>query len=296
MGFSGSAKAAPCCARNAATPMLIVGDDRAQFNVGLALANVVAVADEEGIPTFGAPQNSEALQTYRLDGSFLLSDRLQAGASFSLVNHSITADDIKDSTFAMGDTRLHLGYEIMPVWNYSKWKPQGFLFTTLTLPTGRSIHESQKGPSTDVTGNGFYAVSVGMLAVKRVGFLDFFVVPEVHYSFPRVFSGDLDRRLLPGWGGSIGAGFGWSPGGGNLRLGLRVHPRLDQGVTSIYPDRVEQSRGWLSVCDTGFDAAYLLSATDSLMVSYTDQTLLGVATNLNLNRSLSINFQHRLER
>ncbi len=68
LGFSGSAKAAPCCARNAATPMLIVGDDRAQFNVGLALANVVAVADEEGIPTFGAPQNSEALQTYRLDG------------------------------------------------------------------------------------------------------------------------------------------------------------------------------------------------------------------------------------
>ena len=48
--------------------------------------------------------------------------------------------------------------------------------------------------------------------------------------------------------------------------------------------------GVLSVCDTGFDVSYLLSTSDSLMASYTDQTLLGNAMNLNLNRDYCFQF------
>src|SRR4051794_28894893 len=68
---------APCCARNSATPILIVGDDQAQLNLGVALANVVAESGEDGVPAFGSPNNSDVSQTYRMDGAILLSDRLQ---------------------------------------------------------------------------------------------------------------------------------------------------------------------------------------------------------------------------
>jgi len=289
--------AAPCCARNSATPMLIVGDDEAQINVGTALANAVADTAADGIPIFHSPNTSDVSQTFRLDGAVLISDRLQLGTSISVMNHSVSDFGVTDSTFALGDARLSVGYEALPAWSYSEWKPQIFLFSLVTFPTGRSKFESQKPTSSDVTGNGFYAVSVGSLVVKRWALWDMFLVPEIHYAIPRTFqtsSGSLSS--MPGFGGSFGLGVGVSPGGGDLRLGVRVQPRLDQAATTTNAGITSFGAGMLSVCDTGLDASYLFNTTDTLMVSYTDQTLLGVATNLPLTRSLAINFQHRWER
>jgi len=288
---------APCCSRNSAVPILISGDDEAQVNFGSSIAGVVGQVFDDGVPIFGSSLTSEYVRAMRLEGALLVSDRLQLGVGVPLVHYSYTVIGETEASTRMGDIRLSLGYEFMPLWSYSRWKPQGFLFSVVTLPTGRSRYESQTLLSTDVTGNGFFSTSFGALLLKRWTLWDVFFVPEVHYGFPRIFQTTGNSIIVqPGFGGSLGFGVGFSPGGGSFRLGVRLHPRLDQArfVPTMELDVREQ--GWVSNCDTGFDVAYMLGSHDTLSVFYTDQTLLGEARNTVLNRMAGVNYQHRWER
>lgn len=290
---------APCCARNSATPFLIVGNDEAQINMAYSYSGVVAKADPDGVPYFKSEGAVEQIQTTRCDAAFLLSDLWQTGVSVPLIQNTVGTTTQNVSAIGIGDVRVSVGYEFLPAWSYSRWKPQGFLFTLLTVPTGRSPFESNHPRRVDITGNGFFSVGVGGLFIKRWTQWDVFVVPEVHYSLPRTFDHqDLKTEATPGWGGSFGVGAGFSPGGGALRFGFRVHPRYDQGVVSSTLELFSISTFGkpIASCDTGFDVSYLISTHDTAMLSYTDQTLLGVAMNTNLSRSLSVSYQHRWTR
>ncbi len=289
--------ASACCARSSAAPTLILGEDQAQLSFGASVGNVVALADSEGAAIFGGPGKTDKTQTYRLEGALLLSDRYQVGGSFSLVQHQVAQNGSQDHSIGTGDTRMSAAYEFMPLWSYSKWKPQGFIFSVVTLPTGGSVYEAQSPFASDVTGNGFYSISIGSIFVKHWAFFDAFLMPEIHYSFPRTFQTSSNKfQVFPGFGGSIGFGVGVSPGGGNLRMGLRIQPRLDQPRAIPTLDSPFEGSLHVGNCDVGFDLSYLISASDTAMMSYVDQTLLGPAMNSNLTRNFSVNFQHRWER
>ena len=297
--FPTQSRGAACCARNSSTPSLIIGDDWSQFNFGYAYSSAIALAGESGQASYFPAEVQEGIQTYRLDAATLLSDRFQVGASLFLVNHRLTHSYISDSSTGIGDVRLSAGYEALPDWSYSIWKPQIYLFSSATIPTGRSLEQSQKSSYTDVTGNGFFSLSLGSLFIKRWVVWDAFLLSELHYSLPRTFENDAVEfkkfRVEPGWGGSLGVGLGMSPGGGALRLGLRVMPRYEQGKMNVGIDH-KKDIGFIATCDVGADLGYLLTSQDTVMVAFTDQTLLGPSYNSNLNRVLAINFQHRWER
>ncbi|MEO5971567.1 MAG: hypothetical protein ABIQ95_16705 [Bdellovibrionia bacterium] len=295
------ALAAACCGKSSAAPFLMVGDDQMQLSLGLALGNVVAHIADDGVPNFGSSRNSETSQAYKLDMAALLSDRIQGGFSVPIATYAVSRGNLQEASTGLGDVRLSLGYEFLPSWSYSVWRPQGFLFTGLTLPTGRSYDGRRQVMATDVTGTGYFTWTVGALLLKKWTVWDVFLVPETHYSFSRTTQ-DLGGAytLSPGFGGSIGVGFGLSPGSGNLRFGFRLQPKLEQGLEVSTPaaagNLVMSAGAVIATCDTGIDASYMMSSVDSVSVSYTDQTLLGPAMNTSLSRSLGINFQHRWER
>jgi hypothetical protein len=276
---------------------LIVGDDEALVNFGVSLASVAAEPSNSGVPIWMDPSTSEVNRTLRLDGATLVSDRFQMGASLMMISHQIKTTASSDTTTGFGDVRLSAGYEFLPLWTYSPWRPKGFLFSVLTIPTGRSIYESQAPVATDVTGNGFYSLAVGSLLIKRWDIWDIFLIPEIHYSLNRTFQNYGETfQVEPGIGGSVGVGGGFSIWDGDLRLGLRVQPKWDQSrkITSVR--QPANGNSWMSNNDVGLDVTYLLSSNDTVMISYTDQTLLGPASNINLNRVVAVNFQHRWER
>ncbi len=287
---------APCCARSAAAPFLILSDDEAQFNLGFSAVD--SVADVTDKVYFNLPGKSDFTSQVRMDGAILLSDRFQAGASAALVGRSVSSNSKLSSGLGLGDLRLSFGYEVLPSWSYSVWKPQGFLFSVITLPTGRSKYELGNGySSADVSGLGFYSGAFGAIFLKRWNVVDAFFLAEFHYSVPRVFeSGLVSTHVVPGFGASTGLGLGWSPGGGALRVGLRIQPRMDQVPLRQGVPELQNSPSLISNCDTGLDLSYMLGSSETLMLSYTDQTLLGYAVNSNLNRVLALNFQHRWER
>lgn len=289
--------AAPCCARSSAAPFLILGDDELQYSFGFSANRVVAETSNERTTYFLPEELVDQARTLRLDGATLLSDRAQVGISLSGVRRSVRAYSEEHSSFQIGDTRLSFGYEFLTNWNYSPWRPTGYLFSVVTLPTGRSNFDSVLPNFADVSGNGFYSVSMGGIFLKRWNTWDAFFMTEVHYSFPRNFENFTGKfQVIPGLGGSLGGGLGWSPGGGSLRLGMRVQPRVDQPRLIPSRDLSGVRKSWASSCDTGFDLSYLIGSNKTFMVSYTDQTLLGIAQNSNLNRTVGLSFQHRWER
>lgn len=288
----------PCCARNAATPFLITGDDRAQINFGYSSSFIVGKADAYGETFYGAAQNSERLEMLRLDGALLLSDRWQAGVSLPIVRNSLANALASHSVTLPGDSRFNIGYEALTAWSYSDWKPQGFLFSTLTLPSGRSGFQSSAPLRADVTGNGFYSLSFGSLFLKRGSQWDAYLVPEGHYSFPRTFEmAQSNLKVTPGFGGSVGLGVGFSPAGGSLRFGMRIQPRYDQPVMTAQLPNFNQKQGAAIITlDMGMDVGYMLTRQDTLLITYTDQALTGLSMNSNLSRILAFNYQHRWER
>jgi hypothetical protein len=291
---------AACCARSAAAPFLILTDDEAQLSFGVSAVDAVAHVDPEGY--LSSPAGRDFTSQFRADGAVLVSDRWQLGISAALVGRSINPSTNPDFNLGMGDTRLSFGYEVLPSWSYSVWRPQGFLFAVVSLPTGKSKYEkSDHLAGADVTGLGFYSAALGGILLKRWKNFDAFVIGEFHYSLPRTFGvGANSLAVTPGFGVSTGLGLGWSPNAGAFRLGFRLQPRVDQlpqerGVLSA-PSPSGVGPHLIANCDTGFDLSYMLGSSQTLMVSYTDQTLLGHAVNTNLNRVIAFNFQHRWDR
>ncbi len=291
----GLAWGAACCARSAAAPFLILSDDEAQLNVGVSGVDAVAQASDEQV-YFRNPATTDFTSQLRMDAATLVTDRWQVGASVAWVGRSVGLSSNPDFRFGLGDVRLSLGYEVLPNWSYSVWRPQGFLFSVVSFPTGRSKYEKQD-TAAEVTGLGFYSVGFGGIFLKRWNSLDAFVLGEFHYSLPRrIENGLASETVVPGVGASAGLGLGWSPGGGALRVGLRLQPRIDQMPKGQAFSGIQESARWISNCDTGLDLSYMVGNTETIMLSYTDQTLLGYAINTNLNRVLALNFQHRWER
>lgn len=278
-----SAEASSCCARTAASPLIIAGDDQSQFNFGYSLVTIPNLSE-----------HTDLRQIFRIDGSTLLSDRWQTGVSIPIMQHSVMVATEAESSMDFSDLKLNIAYEFLTSWTYSTWKPQGFAFFLITLPTGRSPYESHKPFTSDVTGLGFFSFSFGTFFLKRGLFWDAFITPEIHYSLPRTFQPPFSFEISPGLGGSIGLGIGYSPKAEALRIGVRIQPRLDQ--TPRFSYFKYQPNSFQINSEIGFDFSYLINKSSTIMFSYSDQTLTQWSKFPPLSRTIGFNFQHRLER
>lgn len=247
----------------------------------------------EGIPVFRSSKDSEVSRTFRVEGAALLDDRLQLGASVPLVERSVFRSGTDSAATDIGDVRLNFAYESMPEWTYSAWKPKGYTFLQLVLPTGRSIHESALPGAADATGRGYFTAAVGSLFVKRWSRWDAFAIPEVHYSFARQFTppgGAEPYQVIPGWGGSLALGLGWNADA--IRAGFRIQPVYEQ-PRSILATSSSSRTSYQLTWDTGLDLSYLLNESWTVSCAYSDQTILGPAVNTTLSRTFSLSLLHR---
>ncbi len=288
----------PCCSSGAAAPAIVSGDDLAQISLGISRGSVIGDAPDQGIPIFRAPTNSEITQTLRVDSALMLSDRFQCGLGVPLIQRSVR--DTKSSTHAtrLGDIALTLAHETLPEWSYSQWKPKGITFAQLTLPTGKSIYDSQTISPVEMTGKGFYSVAFGEIFTKTFRRFDIFLIPEIHYSLTRTFEAyalENSITVSPRFGGSLAFGMAYSPASSDFRFGLRIQPTYNEGkiIQSETGSRVARHQ---QSCDIGVDVAYWVNSNWSALLAYTDQTLLGPAVNTNLSRTVSLGLQHRWER
>ena len=299
-GFSFAAQGAPCCAGSNSVPALITGDEASFLSIGLSTGSTLADAPAkgQGLPVFRDDLSAkESRQALVLNYSKLLDgDRWQAGATLPVFVNSLENAGHRKSQASLGDVSCTLGYEAVPEWEYSEWKPRVFTFVQGTFPSGKSIYQSNGLLFSDVGGLGQYQGAMGAVAIKRWSRFDANFVLKLARIFSRSFSSasapgtDVDSSY--GISSSLGIGYSFAE---RLRFGLSLAPEYQSSYAVASGRSLEQTSFKLA-WNTGLSLTYLAGLNDSLVLGYNDQTWVGPAFNTALLRTASLSFTHRIER
>lgn len=284
--------AAPCCGGGGNLPGLILGNERLQLGMSGSYSTIVGDVASDGYKTFRSNGDVEDSYLISLSTGFLLSDRWQAGASVSSGYRVLDRTTVVNSGAGWGDVRAHVGYEIMPLWTYSVWRPKGFIFAHVTVPTGKSTFDSTEAGAVDSFGQGFWSSGLGFVAVKTWRVLDASFLGQLQYSFPRQFKEPREISVAPGFQAAAQLGFGWSPGASSFRVGARVGPAWRQGGESVLYGEASTGVDRL-VWDATIEANWMIGSAVSLSAFLTDQSLLGPSNNTMLSRSGGLSVQYR---
>lgn len=277
--------AAACCGGSSAMPSLITGDDKVQVTSSISQNSMIATVDTNG-KWKHLTQNDET-NLFRLDAAFLLSDRWQLGAGLPLTSRHLGNES---SAWNFGDASMSLGYEVLPDWDYSPWRPHGLGFLQITAPTGSSVYDGNPDNGLNISGKGFWNFAVGTYFSKSFGNYDFSITPEAHRSLPRRDQGG--NTIRPAWGESLSFAAGWNKK--NFRFGV--------GLTALHEEPIKTegpipSDGFEQKLWTGLvSASYLWTPELSSTLSYTNQSLFGQPVNASLGQSLSLSLQQRWPR
>jgi len=286
---------APCCSGNSQFPTIISSDDKFQISSSLSISSILAEAPLAGGISYRKNTDSETAQTFKLDAASLVSDRFQLGLSFPVIRRHRERKERHYSASGLGDISASLSYEFMPEWNYSLWIPRGFLFMSVTAPTGGSIWDAQQMFKLDSRGKGFWNVTLGSLLLKTVGNWDFSFLLEGHRGFSRALKSDLGELVLsPGFGFFTQLGLGFSPSGGNLRLGTALSRAVERATATsgVFDGEGSSQELWTP----SFQLSYLACEDLAMNLSVSDQTLLASSKNSALAQTVSFAIQKRWAR
>ena len=295
--FTKTLFAASCCGGGASLPQLITGDYRAQLALVGANSAVTHYANEDSLISERDVTNQEVSESLTLSATYLLSPYWQMGLRlpYKVNTHKTLAAN--ENSSGIGDFHLQTAYEFLPEYSFSLWRPKGYVFIDETLPSSSSSYDAEKPLHTDSFGSGFYTTSVGVSFVKAIFNYDFLFMTEYHKAFNREFNKPGERLSVePGDGHTMLFGAGYSPKGGDLRLGgsLLYSKQNASKVTSSLSPLTSSGSQPRHYWETGLSVSYLFK-NYSLTASYLDQSFLANASNSLLTKSLSISVVSFLE-
>lgn len=275
--------AAACCGGGFALPALITGDAKAQFTTSYSYSKIDTDVFADGI--WQKRANEDGTSIYKIEAAHIFADRFQAGMTLPIYNRTVSGAQ-GGSSMGLGDVAGQLGYEFLPDWNYSPWRPHGVGFVSLAFPTGKSIYESDTG--LDSRGRGFFALGIGSTFTKSWVRWDANATVEVHKSFEKSLSNSQNSgTIIPGFGNSVSVGAGYNIG--SLRLGSNLSWSYEDPIHvsgSINSIGTEQRYATATMM-----ANYLFSNSWAGAISYSDQTLIGEPVNSALAKTVQVSLQ-----
>ena len=273
-----------CCGGGFASPALIVGDERAQLTSSYTYSEVL---DEVGTDALWRRRGSREIgESLRIEGAHILGDRAQAGFTLPLIRRAREGE----RSSGLGDVSASLGYEYLPDWDFSAWRPRGLGFLQLTLPTGTSVQEADTTYQLDSRGRGFWALGLGTILTKAFGRWDVFANFEIHKSFAKHFANaQTEGTLNPGLGGTSGGGVGYNFA--NARIGSSLVWSYEDpvGVEGAIASRGAAQR----FATATVSASYMFDEAWAVTLAIADQTLFGSAYNTTLGRGVTVFLQRR---
>ena len=271
---------AACCGGGAGGTALIVSDHQSSFDFSISQASVLGGSTGSGDLYTRTEDHREVSRSLNLGGATLLGDRIQLGGTTSFHFRSVNKGSTNETYENLGDTSFFLGYEALPEYRYSTWRPKIFTLLKVTLPTGNPPQSSKSLLQTDITTSGYTRITAGVLASK------------LWNSWAARISMNGTRAMIEGpedfWGldSSISVSY-FFPGFFN-----GTHASI-----SLSPNFETPSSGIRKVWPLSFRVGYALPGNTSLSVSYIDETLLASwSRNTILSQSFSIGLQKTWER
>jgi hypothetical protein len=282
--------AAACCGGGAGQANILTEDYQARFSIAGMNSAVTHSADNQGDISKRLNGDKEVVETISLSGSYMISDYWQVGAVLPYTVTSREKGLLSERSKSTGDFKFNVGFEFMPEFSFSLWKPRGFLFIEQTVPTTRSIHNSRRKLQTDSISKGFYTTSVGFLFKKKWSFMDLTFTSEYHRGLSRSFRGG-SVKINPKGGYSSSVAVGNASLVNNVRFGGSIMYAKEDGYE--YEELLDNGQSkyhW----ELGAVVSYGMGGYAVDLV-YTDQSYLGVSKNTNLSKSLGISFVKLLE-
>lgn len=281
-----SAFAAACCGGGFSAPALISSDDKAQLTTSLSTTEVV-IDNVDSTGYWRSSDDHQRVNIFKIEGAHIFMDRWQAGFSLPLTQRRY----LDQRYSGLGDTAVQLGYEYLPEWSYSEYRPKGIGFMTLMIPSGKSKIESEVG-GLDSRGNGFWSLGLGTLLTKTWSAWDVFTNFEAHYSLKKNSSNTaFNGELRPGLGGqfSIGAGFNTE----DFRFGSSIAWTYADAIKLKTVTEEKLVQGIEKYATAALTLSRIFSEEWAVSASFTDQTLFGEPINTSLGRGVSVQLQRR---
>lgn len=290
--FQDTAHSAACCGGGMSVPTMIISDDRAQFSASFGHLDVaVDYVDSQGI--WRRWEQHQSVQTIKLEGAHIISDRWQAGVSLPIISRHYGNENYS----GLGDIATSLSYEYLSDWNYNPYRPKGIGFIQAMIPTGKSRSDSEVG-MLDSRGNGFWAIGAGIILTKSWLMWDMFVLLEWHRSFAkRISTSMVQGYVRPGRGSNLGLGFGYN--WAMYRAGFSFTRTQEDPIETQFvgePRAVSSWQGQERWDTMALSLSYLQSEQWSWTINYSDQTVFGDPLNTSLGKSVGIQLQHRWAR
>jgi hypothetical protein len=288
--LSSESFAASCCGGGFATPSVITSDDKAQLSLSYSQSKIYADVFTNGY--WKKRREKDVTELYKLEGAHIFQDLWQVGFSLPYQVRRLSGANAGSSS-GLGDLSLQTGYEYLPDWDYNPYRPKGIGYLSLIVPTGKSIYESEDAQGLDARGRGFWGLGLGTTLLKKWSDWDASTHGEAHYSFSKkIHNASTEGTIHPSMGASAGLGFGLS------WEAYRIGTTLDwfyEGPTDV--TGTTTSSGKLKrYAASALLLSYMTDHNQSVVLSYSDQTLLGSPYNTSLSKSLTLFFQMRWER
>lgn len=267
--------ASACCSGGANLPSIILNDDRWSLRNVISNSFVVGDVRRDGKSVWRSSSTNEQLTSLTSSFVYRIGDRWQTGLRIPFRQRRISSE----TSWGISDVSSTLVFEPWPLYTYSSWRPRFFMIGGMSFPTGTSTYETSD-PRLNSYGSGFYSPSLSLIFSRNFIRWDYVIYGEARYQFSRKFDG---QEVDPGWifGGKIGGGYSFL----KFRVGASAGPSYEQ--EKIFSE-TQSRQGEKLVWDTQLDFSYLITDRWSSSLSYNDQSLLGPARNVSLERSLAL--------
>ncbi|MFG1493548.1 hypothetical protein [Halobacteriovorax sp. ZH4_bin.1] len=278
--FSLTTNASSCCGGGANIPNIILGDHQWEAKINYANSAVTSEAGVDG-KIHNINSKNEVTETVALKGSYLIDSYFQIAIDIPVKKRTVESSLKETSTTEVVDPSFQLTWEFLPELTYNLLKPRGFLFFKQLIPNGNSIYSYDDPLLSDSLSRGVYESTLGLALFKVIYDYDYSVTLEGHYGFTRTID---NKEVEPGFGYSSSLGLGYNPNA-TMRIGTSLTYWQDSAVKI---DDIEgENKYYLS---TSFNYSYMFTRS-SLVLNYSDETILNVAKNTNLAKAISLTYK-----
>lgn len=278
-----------CCGQNSASFMVLTQEQRLSVTTALSVAQAQGRIFDNSKEFYVWSEKQRQIQTMQFNVAGLMADRHQLFANGAVVSGRYKdADEYGSSTNAT-DILLGYTYEILPEYRFSYWKPVVFLSVLANLPTGHSIYDTSRlSEGSDVTGHNQWGTGLGITMRKVVFPFTLTVQGRSLQIFAKQFE---NAKVSDFYDSSLALLFNYATPFWDVstQLGANFNHLSERriayaGLTSGVSQNTTLIAGLQKVIDNNWNVG----------MSYADQTLMGVARNTILNRTvnLTLNFNY----
>ncbi|MDD0853584.1 hypothetical protein HBN50_10765 [Halobacteriovorax sp. GB3] len=287
--FSHAVFAASCCGGGSSFPGLITTDSKGQISLSSTYLNEVGKAKlRDEYVYYNEDKKRKSLQSL-LSSSYMTSEFTQLSLNLSYVQREYEQGEYSEKSHQLGDSELSFAYEFFPEKEYSWWKPRGFVFLSLTLPTGKTNYQSSELLYSDVSGKAQWALAVGGAFTKVNGPFDFQGSFKAAHRFKESFS-NVTVEGSQFFSTLLSAGF--SPSKSSFRFGASHIYFFETKRKVNNGQKVSQTLNEY-YHELALSSHYMLNDELSAGIIYADQTLIGPVQNTSLSRKLTVQILKR---